>query len=211
MSLKKIRNKVLQEAKVHVLKSGWNESLILTISKTSNFKYDEIKVLFPEGYKQILQMYLDEINNNMSKESQKINFIRLRVHERIRELIILRLKIFLKDKKLIHKTFLFLLLPHHYKLSSKNLYKTVDQMWFIAGDNSTDFNFYSKRVILASIYTTVITHFINNDNIDETILFLTKQLKKVSKIPKIKNKVSDLVNFIPQIFKLGKSFSFFKQ
>jgi len=68
-----------------------------------------------------------------------------------------------------------------------------------------------RGVILASIYTTVITHFINNDNIDETILFLTKQLKKVSKIPKIKNKVSDLVNFIPQIFKLGKSFSFFKQ
>ena len=34
----------------------------------------------------------------------------------------------------------------------KNLYKTVDNMWYLAGDNSTDFNFYTKRLTLALIY-----------------------------------------------------------
>ena len=211
MNLEKIRNNIMQEAKVNVIKYGWNENLLLNISRHSKYKHEEIKILFPDGYKEILQMYLNEINNRMTKESEKINLIRLRVHERIKEIIILRLRLISKDKKLIHKTFLHLLLPTNYKLASKNLYKTVDQIWFIAGDNSHDFNFYSKRAILASVYTSTILHFINNDSIDDTILLLSKYLKRVSKIPKIKNKVGDLFNAFPKILKFGKNLSSFKQ
>ena len=152
-----------------------------------------------------------EINSKMTVESQKINLIRLRIHERIREIFILRLKIMSKEKKLISKTFFYLLLPQNYKLALKNLYKTVDQMWFLAGDNSTDFNFYSKRVILASIYTSVMMHFVNNDNIDKTIILLKKQLKRVSNISKIKSRINEITKIIPQIIKLGKHINFVKQ
>ena len=172
MNLEKIRNNIMQEAKLSVVKYGWNENLFLNISRNSRFKLEEIKILFPDGYKSVLQMYLDEINDIMTKESEKINLIRLRVHERIKEIIILRLRLISKNKKLIHKTFLHLLLPANYKIASKNLYKTVDQIWFIAGDNSHDFNFYTKRAILASVYTSVIVHFINNENLDDTIFLL---------------------------------------
>ena len=211
MNLKKIRNEILKESKPYVVKYGWNDSLFVNISKNSKFKYEEIKTLFPNGYEQLLQMYLDDVNNNMTIEAAKINLIRLRVHERIKELIIIRLRLFLKEKKLINKTFLYLLIPTNYKLASKNLYKTVDQMWFIAGDNSSDFNFYSKRAILASIYTTVMIHFVNNENIDKTILFLSKQLKRVAQIPKIKNRANDFFNLIPQILKWKKNSSFFRR
>ena len=116
-----------------------------------------------------------------------------------------------KEKDLISKTFLHLLLPNNYKFSSKNLYRTVDQIWFLAGDNSTDFNFYSKRIILASIYTSAMIHFINNDNMDGTIFLLNKLLRKVSKIPKIKSNINSFTKIIPQIFQLGKKFNFVKQ
>lgn len=34
----------------------------------------------------------------------------------------------------------------------KNLALMVDDMWYCAGDRSTDFNWYSKRAILTAIY-----------------------------------------------------------
>jgi len=211
MKLKKIRNQILQEAKPCVIKYGWNENLFVNMKNDSKFTNEEMNVLFPKGYTTLIEMYLEEINTKMTVESQKINLISLRVHERIRELCILRLKIMSKEKKLISKTFFYLLLPHNYKLALKNLYKTVDQMWFLAGDNSTDFNFYSKRVILASIYASVMMHFVNNDNIDKTIILLNKQLKRVSNIPKIKSRINEITKIIPQVIKLSKHINFVKQ
>jgi ubiquinone biosynthesis protein COQ9 len=211
MQLKKIRYEILQDIKKHVVKNGWSEDIFLDLENNHKFTYDEIKSLFPNGYKSILEIYLKEINLKMALEAKKINLIRLRVHERIRELIILRLNIMAREKNLITKTFFTLTLPNNYKLSIKNLYNTIDEIWFLAGDNSTDFNYYSKRAILASIYTTVMIHFTNNKDINSTYDLLNKQLKKVSKIPKIKNRIKDISKIFPYIIKLKNNFSSFKQ
>ena len=211
MNLKKIRSEVLQTSKNIIEKNGWNENLFFLISQNCNYKEHEINTLFPNGYESLLTLYLTEINEKMTEKSKSLNLIRLKIHERIKALMTIRLNIMKNEKKLISKTFLYLLLPHNFKIASQNLYKTVDQIWFLAGDNSTDFNFYSKRAILASIYTTTLLHFINNDNIDETIDVMNQNLKKVSKIPKIKNQTKNIIKLLPNIIQLKNKFSFVKQ
>jgi len=211
MSLILTRKKILKDIKALVIKDGWNDQLFLNYSKISKFSNEEINALFPAGYQTLIDMYLEEINLKMTKNSKKINLIRLRTHERVRELVKLRLKIMLKEKILIKKTFIHLLLPFNHKIAYKNLYRTVDQIWFLAGDNSTDFNFYSKRAILATIYTSTISHFINNDDYEETINFLEKNLKKVSLIPKFKNKTKNFSEFLLKSIKFKKNLSSFMQ
>ena len=211
MKLNKIRNEILSEAKSYVVKCGWSEEMFNKVALNSKYESSVIFTLFPKGYISLIQLYLDEINKKMNDESKKLNLIRFRVHERIKELCILRFKIMVKEKKVISKTFFHLLLPSNYSFCIKNLYKTVDQIWFLAGDNSTDFNFYSKRAILASIYSAAILHFINNDNFEETIRLLNRLLKKVSKIPKIKQRFNNFLELAPHVFKLRKKFNFTKQ
>ena len=140
----------------------------------------------------------------MSFHSKSLNLIRMKTHKRIREIILLRLKINQNEKSLIKKTYFTLLLPQHSKIASMSLYKIVDQMWFIAGDKSTDFNFYSKRAILAAIYSSTFFYWINNQDFKKTVQFLDLQLKKISKIPKIKKRIKNLTNFLPKIFKILK-------
>jgi len=211
MNLTKIRSEVLQTSKNIIEKNGWNENLFFLISQNCNYKEHEINTLFPNGYESLLTLYLTEINEKMTEKSKSLNLIRLKIHERIKALMTIRLNIMKNEKKLISKTFLYLLLPHNFKIASQNLYKTVDQIWFLSGDNSTDFNFYSKRAILASIYTTTLLHFINNDNIDETIDVMNQNLKKVSKIPKIKNQTKNIIKLLPNIIQLKNKFFFVKQ
>ena len=211
MSLILTRKKILKDIKALVIKDGWNDQLFLNYSKISKFSNEEINALFPAGYQTLIDMYLEEINLKMTKNSKKINLIRLRTHERVRELVKLRLNIMLKEKILVKKTFIHLLLPFNHRIAYKNLYRTVDQIWFLAGDNSTDFNFYSKRAILATIYTSTISHFINNDDYEETINFLEKNLKKVSLIPKFKNKTKNFSEFLLKSIKFKKNLSSFMQ
>ena len=210
MNLNQKRKQIFNDVKNYVEVNGWNIEIFLNL-KNSNFDYNEIISLFPNGYLSTIQMYLDDINSKMALESKKLNLIQLRLHERVRELCILRLNIMQKEKKFVVKTYNHLCLPQNYKFSSKNLYKTIDQIWFLSGDNSTDFNFYTKRIILAGIYTSTMIHFINNENIDGTIDFLNNQLKKVKYIPKFKNRINDIVKILPQILKYKKKFNEFRQ
>ena len=54
-------------------------------------------------------------------------------------------------------------------ITHEKLYESVDLMWYIAGDRSIDFNFYSKRMILSGIYGRVLLCYFNND--DKSNLF----------------------------------------
>ena len=211
MKINKMKNEIFQESKSFASKNGWSNNIFKDISKKMNLNYFEIRALFPEGYVTLLNMYLNEINQKMVKESKNIDLIRLRVHERVKELIILRLKIMSKDKRLLSKTFSYLMLPSNYKLASMNLFKTVDEIWYLTGDTSSDFNYYTKRLILSKVYTFTLIHFMNNANIEDTIVILNKQLAKVSKIPKIKETIKDLKNFSPNILNFVKEFSFIKR
>ena len=79
--------------------------------------------------------------------------------------------------QLIKKTLFTLMLPQHSKIAAATLYSIVDQIWFLAGDNSTNFNFYTKRAILAQVLTITNLHWLNNDDLKDTISVLDKQLK----------------------------------
>ena len=85
------------------------------------------------------------------------------------------------------------------------MFKIVDQIWFLAGDKSTDFNYYSKRSILFAIYYSSVMFLINNDfDIKKTLNFLDAKLQKVSKIPNIKSNLKKLP------LEMLKKFNFFK-
>ena len=53
--------------------------------------------------------------------------------------------------------------PINNKILIKTIYNIVDQIWFIAKDESTDFNFYSKRLILSAIYIRTMIFWLKTD------------------------------------------------
>ena len=197
-----IRKNILNKSKKYVLRCGWNENLFKTVSNKNKLKNHEILALFPDGYLSLLEFYLKELNTEMTENAKNLDLIRMKINKRIREIILLRLKKTQQDKALIKKTYFTLLLPQHFKIASKSLYKTVDQIWFIAGDSSTDFNFYSKRVILSVIYSSTVLYWINNKSFEKTSTFLDKQLRSISKIPQIKNKIINISSFFPNILNI---------
>ncbi len=70
---------------------------------------------------------------------------------------------------------------------------------------SVDFNFYTKRLILAGIYSRVVLFFFNNNNQQELEDLLDLQLKRVSKIPELKSKINIIKDYFPKILKFVKN------
>ena len=207
-SLEKKRLELVNLSKNIVKEYGWNDSLFENISFHNRISYDELIILFPDGYKEMLKLSLDYLNYELENICSQYDFIRIPIHKRIKKIIITKINLMNKHKNFYKRTFYFLLIPMNYKLLTAYLYKTVNLMWYIAGDNSTDFNFYTKRMILSGVYSSVILHFISNDNLLETEKKLDGNLLKVSKIPVIKEKIQLYKKRLPSFLRLLKRYSF---
>jgi len=76
------------------------------------------------------------------------------------------------------------------------LYKTSDHIWKLIGDKSTDYNFYTKRALLASIYSLAVIIWINDksNNLDKTFNFLDKSIMNMNLVSNIKQKLKETVS-----------------
>ena len=207
-SLEKKRLELVNLSTNIVKEYGWNDSLFENISFHNRISYDELIILFPDGYKEMLKLSLDYLNYELENICSQYDFIRIPIHKRIKKIIITKINLMNKHKDFYKRTFYFLLIPINYKLLTTYLYKSVDLMWYISGDNSTDFNFYTKRMILLGVYSSVILHFISNDSLLETEKKLDNNLLKVSKIPLIKEKIQLYKKSLSSFLRLLKSYSF---
>ena len=197
--LLKKRQVVLRFAKEFVSEKGLTKNCLENISKKYGLNTDETDLLFPQGNIDLIKFALEQLNNDLEVYCRQIDLIRLPIHKRIRKVLLSKISLMNKDKPFYRSIFLNLLIPKKNFSLSSQLYNSVDQLWFIAGDSSTDFNFYTKRLILSGIYSRVMLFFFNNNNQEELENILDENLKRVSKIPEIKSKLKIFKEYFPKI------------
>ena len=203
--LLKKRQVVLRFAKEFISEKGLTKNCLENISKKYGLNTDETDLLFPQGNIDLIKFALEQLNNDLEVYCRQIDLIRLPIHKRIRKVLLSKISLMNKDKPFYRTIFLNLLIPKKNFSLSSQLYNSVDQLWFIAGDSSTDFNFYTKRLILSGIYSRVMLFFFNSNNQEELENILDESLKRVSKIPEIKSKLKIFKEYLPKIANFVKN------
>ena len=68
------------------------------------------------------------------------------------------------------------------------LYRTVDAIWYAAGDTSADFNFYTKRATLAGVFSSTLFYWLNDrsEGNEATWAFLDRRIDDVMRFEKFK-------------------------
>jgi ubiquinone biosynthesis protein COQ9 len=102
-------------------------------------------------------------------------------------------------ESLVDKKFFFgkIFKPNLLLNSNKILFKIADEIWFLSGDKSTDYNYYTKRIILMKVYALTFSFFIfdNSKNLERTRNFLDKEIDIVLKFGKFTNKIKNKIRF----------------
>ena len=158
----KKKEDILKKAKKIVSIEGWSSEIFSKLQK-QNIEKNDLFYFFPDGYKDLFEYALQNINEKLENKLKKINLINFPINKRIKKILLLRFDILNEDKEFYKKTFNHLLLPTNNKISKKSLYNSVNTMWYLAGDNSTDFNFYTKRLILSGVYTNALFVFFSKE------------------------------------------------
>jgi ubiquinone biosynthesis protein COQ9 len=115
----------------------------------------------------------------------------LKIRDRIKSAVRLRLERHAGPREAARRALSTLSMPLNAGLALKLLYKTVDAMWYAAGDTSTDFNFYTKRATLAGVYSSTLLYWLNDRSpgAEATWAFLDRRIDDVMKFEKLKGQV----------------------
>ena len=148
---------------------------------------------FPKGINDVF-LNFNEIIRLKLHDLTKLKLKKLSVSEKIKFLLFSRLEILEKEKINFKPLLRYLILPQNLLFTNKLLFKVCDEIWFLAGDKSLDFNYYSKRIILMNIYSTGLIYWIFDKSPKKikSNEFISKQIKNVSKIGKFKYWVKNM-------------------
>ena len=142
------------------------------------------------------QRFLNEVKSKVDKITK--------TNEKISFLLNKRLQIEKKNKDLIKKFFIHLIKDNNSSKLLTYIYSVSDIMWKYANDRSVDFNYYTKRLILSSVYLKILILSFYKDNLTQKDLNeeISKSLEHVKLISQFKIKLDFFKN-------LKDFFSFF--
>lgn len=188
-----LQRTILNAALPRVVFDGWTMATLEAAAVSCGLHALDAKRAFSEGVMQAIECWTRDANVQMKDTlARDYHLDSMKIRERIATCVMVRLRQHNPHREAARRAAALLAMPWNIGLSSKLLYDTVDTMWRAAGDTATDFNFYSKRGLLAKVYLSTFVIWLNDDseNLVDTEAFLKRRIDDVMQIQKFKSKVS---------------------
>jgi len=144
----------------------------------------------------VSSLVFEDLDKNFSKETKSnINKI-TKTNDKISFLLNKRFQLEARNKNLIKKIFIHLIKNNNSNKVLNYIYSVADIIWKISSDRSVDFNYYTKRLILSSVYLKILILIFYRDNLtDKDIeLEIQKSLEHIKLVSQFKIKFNFLKN-----------------
>ena len=186
-----IRDRLADTVAAHAVFEGWTGTAIAAAGRELGLPEGEAGRLFPGGPVAVLEYLSGRSDRRMVADLETAGGAALKVTERIRTAVRLRLEKHAGEREAARRALSLLAMPLNAGVALKLLYRTVDAMWYAAGDTSVDFNFYTKRATLAGVYSATMLFWLNDrsEGGQATWDFLDRRLEDVMKIEKLKSQI----------------------
>ena len=204
-----LKDKILLAALAHVPFDGRSRAALKHGALDAGFGRDLGLGAFPGGMVEVAAYCSAYFDRRMVEELERRNITEMKVRDRVTAAVRARLEELAPHREACRRLMSFLALPLNAGLCASSTWKTVNAMWYAAGDTATDFNFYTKRALLASVYASTVLYWLGDESegFADTWGFLDRRIAGVMKIPKIKARVAQALAKIPSPFGIWRGLS----
>jgi ubiquinone biosynthesis protein COQ9 len=147
----RVEGRVLDAALKLAPAMGWSDRLIPAAAREAGVSEAEARLLLPQGARDLAALLWRRHDAATGAALSRIDPQTMKVRERIREAVKLRVEIAAADGEAERRAAAWLALPPNGPLALRLAWATADQLWRWAGDTATDENHYSKRAILSGV------------------------------------------------------------
>ncbi|MGB7372932.1 COQ9 family protein [Pontixanthobacter sp.] len=169
---------------------GWSDEAVVQAAEMFGADPDVARLAYPGGAMDMIGAWIESVDARMMAELLGEKLADMKIRERIRALVQFRLDAIDGQEEALKRATAIMAMPQNVPAALKRGWASADLMWRLAGDTATDYNHYTKRTILAGLYTATLAVFADDisEGKEQTRAFLERRIDGVMQFEKVKAK-----------------------
>jgi ubiquinone biosynthesis protein COQ9 len=192
MTLDELRPVLARILPRHAGFDGWGEKAVDSAAAELGVAPPVARLCFEGDRVSMIDAWFASIDEDMLEKLPPEKLSAMKIRERITALVEARLEIATPHREALRRALAILAFPGNAPRGAQLGWRAADAMWRAAGDTATDYNHYTKRAILGSVYAATLAVFLNDesDGLAETRAFLARRIQGIMQFEKAKAKLT---------------------
>ena len=186
--LEQLRRRLALAVGENAVFDGWTQPAVDTAAQQLGVDPVQARLAMPKRQAAMIDVYIEEVDRALEAHFTPERLAGMKIREKIRSLVWQRLVIMGPAREAVRRALAILAMPQNVPLGLRTSWRSADLMWRLAGDTSTDFNHYTKRMTLGAVYGSTLLAWLDDDSEGwmETASFLDRRIDDVMKFEKFK-------------------------
>jgi ubiquinone biosynthesis protein COQ9 len=186
--LERLRRELALGVGENAVFDGWTTKAVDSAAARLGIDPVQARLAMPKSQPGMIDVYIREVDRGLEAYFTPKRLAALKIREKIRALIWHRLEIMGPAREAVRRGLAILAMPQNLPLAVRISWRSADLMWRIAGDTSTDFNHYTKRMTLRAVYGSTLLVWLDDqsEGWPDTAAFLDRRIDDVMRFEKLK-------------------------
>ena len=186
--LEQLRRRLALAVGENAVFDGWTQAAVDSAAQQLGVDPVQARLAMPKRQAAMIDVYIQEVDRALEAHFTPERLAGMKIREKIRSLVWQRLVIMGPAREAVRRALAILAMPQNVPLGLRTSWRSADLMWRLAGDTSTDFNHYTKRMTLGAVYGSTLLAWLDDDSEGwmETASFLDRRIDDVMKFEKFK-------------------------
>ncbi len=186
--LEQVRRRLALAVGENAVFDGWSRKAVDVAADQLGIDRARARLAMPKTQAGMVDVYIQGVDRALDEHFTPERLAGMKIREKIRALVWKRFEIMGPAREAVRRGVAILAMPQNLPLGMRIGWRTADLMWRIAGDTSTDFNHYTKRMMLGGVYASTLLVWLddNSEGWSETAGFLDRRIDDVMNIEKWK-------------------------
>jgi ubiquinone biosynthesis protein COQ9 len=186
--LERLRRELALAVGENAVFDGWTRQAVDSVAGQLGVDPVQARLAMPKAQTGMIDVYIQEVDRGLEAWFTPKRLAGMKIREKIRSLIWRRLEIMGPAREALRRALAILSMPQNLPLGLRISWRSADLMWRIAGDSSTDFNHYTKRVTLGAVYGSTLLVWLDDqsEGWSDTAAFLDRRIDDVMRFEKFK-------------------------
>jgi len=186
--LERLRRELALAVGENAVFDGWTRRAVDSAAGQLGIDPVQARLAMPKTQAGMIDVYIQEVDRALEAWFTPKRLKPMKIREKIRALVWHRLEIMGPAREAVRRALAILAMPQNVPLALRTGWRSADLMWRIAGDTSTDFNHYTKRMTLGAVYGSTLLVWLDDqsEGWTDAAAFLDRRIDDVMRFEKFK-------------------------
>lgn len=191
--IREVRERLLEAALPNIAFDGWSGTTLTQAIADCGVDDGLARLAFPRGGVDMALGFHRMMDRCLATDLDATDLGAMRIRDRVTHCVRRRIELVGPHREAVRRGAALFALPIYAPEGARLMWETADLIWSQCGDQTTDYNWYTKRAILSSVYSSTVLYWLGDQDLNATATwnFLDRRIENVMQFEKTKAQLRD--------------------